>query len=232
MDLAQTCCVALFWSQTHENHTTGTPEPTGGNTDDKYAMIESMRPFNIQFDYLSISLLFSRNEELLQQIQSLKEMNVSFKRKNIASNVRKPSSESLLIKREKKRYLTASDFNRIDIESSTCSSVESTSKTNENNPVIQYQPVNFANGNFVFTHKLFPRTMHLPRSSLYLCTKYQVLFVKDPEYFLGISRHNNKLHRAVNNTALFILFIKLQHSKFNNSISIGVVKCHKVASVT
>ena len=45
MDLAQTCCVALFWSQTHENHTTGTPEPTGGNTDDKYVMIESMRPF-------------------------------------------------------------------------------------------------------------------------------------------------------------------------------------------
>ena len=48
MDLAQTCCVALFWSQTHENHTTGTPEPTGGNTDDKYAMIESMRPLPLK----------------------------------------------------------------------------------------------------------------------------------------------------------------------------------------
>ena len=52
MDLAQTCCVALFWSQTHENHTTGTPEPTGGNTDDKYAMIESMRPLQNKVKYL------------------------------------------------------------------------------------------------------------------------------------------------------------------------------------
>ena len=43
MDLAQTCCVALFWSQTHENHSTGTPKPTGGNTDDQYAVKEHLR---------------------------------------------------------------------------------------------------------------------------------------------------------------------------------------------
>ena len=103
-------------------------------------------------------------------------MNMSFKRKNTASNVRKPSSESILslTKREKRRYLTASDFDRIDTESSTCSSAETSTKTNENNQdVIQYQPVNFAKGIFI------RRAQHNPISSFPGSKRKS--FIKDPK---------------------------------------------------
>ena len=44
----------------------------------------------------------------------------------------------------------------------------------------------------------------------------------------GISDHSNKLHKAVNNSVLFILSIKLHHFSLDNSISVGVNRFHKI----
>ena len=99
------------------------------------------------FDQFSIhNIYFYRNEEILQEIRRLRQMNISFRRKGIASNIRKMSSDSHPEKeKECGKKLSEIDFNRIEVP--TVSSSESSGQmTSSNNNQHHYQHISLANG--------------------------------------------------------------------------------------
>ena len=142
-------------------------------------------------------------------------MSISFKPKNTSSNIRPScSSESLIKKRHvvvKKKFLSPSEdegrqkYLKVSNEKKDSSSSSQSSKHDIKQ---QQQRNNFNNGNtwHWFTH---------------FCLIHS----------LGTPCHQNKIYQAVNNTLLFILYVKIHHNSINNSLNVSVIKSHEVIRI-
>lgn len=145
----------------------------------------------------------------------VRKMSISFKPKNTSSNIRPScSSESLIKKRHvvvKKKFLSPSEdegrqkYLKVSNEKKDSSSSSQSSKHDIKQ---QQQRNNFNNGNTWHWFTLF-------------CLIHS----------LGTPCHQNKIYQAVNNTLLFILYVKIHHNSINNSLNVSVIKSHEVIRI-